>query len=235
MSTGKKARNKQPNNNEIKINGFEPILPKNYAQGMYLESIRNNQITFAVGPAGTGKSYIAAAYAAEQLYYKKIDKLIITRPAVEAEESLGFLPGELDEKYAPYLAPIRDILDGLLGKPFVDYCLKVGYIEPVPIAFMRGRTFSNAICLISEAQNTTPNQMKLILSRIGHNCKTIVEGDISQRDIRGTSGMEDAIIKLSHIPSIDVVHFLNDDIVRSGICKSIILAYDSTDINSQSR
>lgn len=228
MTTSKRARKVQPTKvkNEIKINGFEPIIPKNYAQTAYLESIQSNQITFAVGPAGTGKSYIATAFAAEQLYYKRIDKLIITRPAVEAEESLGALPGELAEKYAPYLAPIRDILDNLLGKSFVDYCLKTGIIEPVPIAFMRGRTFENAVVLLDEAQNSTPKQMKLILSRIGENCKFIIDGDITQKDIRGDSGLEDAIHRLGRVQGIEVVRFMNNDIVRSGLCRKIIQAYE---------
>lgn len=220
MSTSKKARR-----GEIQINGFEPIIAKNFAQSEYLDAIRRNQVTFAVGPAGTGKSYIATAYAAEQLYYKKIDKLILTRPAVEAEESLGFLPGELEDKYAPYLAPVRDILEKLLGKAFVEYCLKVGYIEPVPIAYMRGRTFENAVVIIDEAQNVTPNQMKLILSRIGENCKFIIDGDVTQKDIRGDSGIEDAISRLGHIPGIETVHFLPNDIVRSGMCRKIVQAY----------
>ncbi len=229
MSTSKKRRNNThttTGTNQIKINGFEPIVPKNYAQSAYLESIRNNQITFAVGPAGTGKSYIATAYAAEQLYYKKIDKLIVTRPAVEAEESLGALPGELQEKYAPYLAPVRDILDNLLGKTFVDYCIKVGTIEPVPLGFMRGRTFANSVVLFDEAQNATPKQMKLILSRIGEDCKMIIDGDITQKDIRGDSGLEDAVKRLSHLQGVDVVRFLNNDIVRSGLCRRIIQAYE---------
>lgn len=223
MSTSKKAR--KGSNTQIKINGFEPINARNYAQSTYLESLRSNQITFAVGPAGTGKSYIATAYAAEQLYYKKVDKIIITRPAVEAEESLGFLPGELDEKYAPYLTPVRDILEGLLGKPFVEYCLRTGSIEPVPIAYMRGRTFENAICIIDEAQNVTPGQMKLILSRIGENCQFIIDGDVSQKDIKGHSGLEDAISKLEGIRGVEVVRFLTHDIVRSDMCKKIIQAY----------
>ena len=233
MSTSKRARKSPPytgtstrNRNEIKINGFEPIIPKNYVQETYLESIRNNQITFAVGPAGTGKSYIATAYAAEQLYYKRIDKLILTRPAVEAEESLGALPGELADKYAPYLAPIRDILDNLLGKSFVEYCLKVGTIEPVPIAFMRGRTFENSVVLIDEGQNVTPRQMKLILSRIGEDCKMIIDGDITQKDIRGDSGLEDAVRRLDGIQGVEVIRFLNHDIVRSGLCRKIIQAYE---------
>lgn len=229
MSTSKKRRNNSPStsgSNQIRINGFEPIIPKNYAQGAYLDSIRNNQITFAVGPAGTGKSYIATAYAAEQLYYKKIDKLIVTRPAVEAEESLGALPGELQEKYAPYLAPVRDILDNLLGKTFVDYCIKVGTIEPVPLGFMRGRTFANSVVLLDEAQNTTPKQMKLLLSRIGEDCKMIIDGDITQKDINGTSGLEDSISKIGRLQGVEVVRFLTHDIVRSGLCRKIIQAYE---------
>jgi phosphate starvation-inducible PhoH-like protein len=222
MSTSKKSRN---SSGKIQINGFAPIHAKNFAQSQYLDALRSNQITFAVGPAGTGKSYIATAYAAEQLYYKKVDRIIITRPAVEAEESLGFLPGELDEKYAPYLLPIKEILDQLLGKPFVEYCLKSGAIEAVPIAYMRGRTFDNAIVILDEAQNCTPNQMKLILSRIGENCQYIIDGDISQKDIRGTSGLEDASRRLDGIKGIEVVHFLEADIVRSAMCKKIIQAY----------
>jgi phosphate starvation-inducible PhoH-like protein len=224
-SSSKKARKVASNPNQIQINGFEPIKPKNFAQSTYLDAIRRSDIVFATGPAGTGKSYIATAYAAEQLYYKKVDKIIITRPAVEAEETMGFLPGELEEKYAPYLAPIRDILDRLLGKSFVDYCLKVGYIEAVPIAYMRGRTFDNAIVILDEAQNTTPNQMKLILSRIGNNCTYIIDGDISQKDIQGHSGLEDAMKKLSGIPGVDMVNFFTSDIVRSPLCKKIIQAY----------
>lgn len=221
MSTSKKSRN-----NKIQINGFEPITARNYAQSAYLDSLRSNQITFAIGPAGTGKSYIATAYAAEQLYYKRVKKIIITRPAVEAEETLGFLPGELiDGKFAPYLAPIRDIFDGLLGKSFVDYCIKNGDIEPVPIAYMRGRTFEDAVVILTEAQNTTPTQMKLILSRVGEGCKYIIEGDISQKDIKGESGMEDAIKRFQAYDNIEVISFLEHDIVRSKLCKQIILGY----------
>ncbi len=228
MNTSKRSRGIKivdERSGQIKINGFEPICAKNFAQGEYLQALRTNQVVFAVGPAGTGKSYIATAYAAEQLYYKNINKIIITRPAVEAEESLGYLPGELDEKYAPYLTPVRDILEKLLGKTFVEYCLRMGNIEPVPIAYMRGRTFENAICIIDEAQNVTPGQMKLILSRIGENCRYIIDGDITQKDIRGNSGLNDAIDRLEGLKGVEVVHFLNEDIVRSDMCKRIIKAY----------
>ena len=136
------------------------------------------------------------------------------------------MPGELEEKYAPYLAPVRDILDKLLGKSFVDYCIKVGTIEPVPLGFMRGRSFEDAIVLFDESQNATPKQMKLFLSRIGENCKMIIDGDITQKDIRGDSGLEDAIKRLDRVQGIDVVRFVNNDIVRSGLCRKIIQAYE---------
>lgn len=223
-STSKKQRR---NSNSDTNNSFEQVVPKNYAQETYLTSLMTNQITFAVGPAGTGKSYIATSYAAEQLFYKRVDKIILTRPAVEAGESMGFLPGELQEKYAPYLAPFRDVLDDQLGKTFVEYCIKTGSIEPVPIGFMRGRTFRNAIVLIDEAQNCTPGQMKLILSRIGENCQMIIDGDTSQKDIDGPSGLDDAITRLGGLKGIEVVKFLNADIVRSGLCRQIIQAYDN--------
>lgn len=235
-SSGKRARRNQQQapeatpydrkENTKYSNTFEATVPKNFMQTEYLESIKRNQITFAIGPAGTGKSYIAASYAAELLFYRKIDKVILTRPAVEAGESMGFLPGELAEKYAPYLAPFRDILDEKLGKGFVEYCIKSGIIEPVPIGFMRGRTFKNAVVIITEAQNCTPLQMKLILSRIGENCKIIVDGDISQKDIQGLSGLEDAINKLRGLNSVDTIKFLTHDIVRSGLCRAVIEAYD---------
>lgn len=206
--------------------GLKPIETKNFAQAMYLESIKNNQITFGTGSAGTGKTFIAASYAAEQLYYKNVNKIILTRPAVTAEEELGFLPGDLTEKYEPYLLPFREIFERTLGKSFYECCLKDGNIEPAPIGYLRGRTFDNAIILIDEAQNVTCGQMKLILSRIGENCKIIISGDTGQKDIDGPSGLTDAIKRLSHLPEVDVINFLPQDIVRSKLCKQIIMAYE---------
>ncbi len=207
-------------------NGIRPIVPKNFAQGMYLESIRSNTITFGTGSAGTGKTFIAASYAAEELYYKRVNKIILTRPAVTAEEDLGFLPGDLSEKYEPYLLPFKEIFERILGKSFYECCLKDGNIEPAPIGYLRGRTFDNAIILIDEAQNVTPGQMKLILSRVGENCKIIISGDTGQMDINGTSGLADAVNRLSRIPGVEVINFLPQDIVRSSLCKQIILAYE---------
>lgn len=207
--------------------GFQPVQPKNFAQGMYLESIKTNQITFGTGSAGTGKTFIAASYAAEQLFNKNIDKVILTRPAVTAEEDLGFLPGDLNEKYEPYLLPFKEIFERTLGKSFYECCLKDGTIEPAPIGYLRGRTFDNAIILIDEAQNVTCGQMKLILSRVGENCKIIISGDTNQKDIDCPSGLEDAIRRLSRVEGVDVVNFLPEDIVRSRLCKQIIMAYDN--------
>jgi phosphate starvation-inducible PhoH-like protein len=223
MSSGKRARKE----NTTTVQGsFTPIQPKTTNQEKYLQAIRHNNLVFATGPAGTGKSYIATAYAAEALYYRRIEKVYLTRPAVEAEEKLGFLPGDLDEKYSPYIAPFRDILEEKLGKTFVDYLVKTKQIEPVPIGFMRGRTFKNCIVLIDEAQNTTPEQMKLILTRLGENCKCIVDGDLQQKDISSISGLEDALRRLQHIPLVKTIKFQRSDIVRSGLCQQIVEAYE---------
>lgn len=203
-----------------------PIVAQNDAQKRYINAIRTQQVTFASGPAGVGKTWLAGALAAEQLTGRKIEKIIITRPAVEAGEKLGFLPGEMEEKYAPYLAPFRDVLDERLGKSFVDLALKRGKIEAAPFAYMRGRTFKNALVILDEAQNTTPTQMKMFLTRIGENCVVVVNGDLNQKDIPGKSGFEDAIQRLSFIPSISHVKFDHDDVVRSGICQEIVQAYE---------
>lgn len=218
VSTSKFNRNQQ--------RGLAPIVPMSVAQGLYLDSIKANNIIFGKGSAGTGKTYIPGSYAAEQLFYRNINKIILTRPAVTAEEDLGFLPGDLEEKYEPYLLPFKEIFERTLGKSFYEACLKDGSIEPAPIGYLRGRTFDNAIILIDEAQNVTCGQMKLILSRIGENCKVIISGDTNQKDIDGKSGLEDAINRLQGIEGVDVVEFFPSDIVRSKLCKQIILAYD---------
>jgi phosphate starvation-inducible PhoH-like protein len=229
MSTSKKARKVAPavTPSQIKINGFEPIVAKNYAQGQYLEAIRKCQITFGIGSAGTGKTYIATAYAAEQLYYKRIDKVVLTRPAVEAAgETLGFLPGELIEgKLLPYMTPYLETFSDLLGKSFLDYCLKVGYIEPVPLAFMRGRSFKNCLILADEMQSATPIQMQLLLTRIGENSKLVINGDIAQRDDKNVNGLEDASNRLGGLPEVDIIQFHDNDCVRSGLCKKVLQAY----------
>lgn len=223
-STGKKAR--KADSSYLPSNGFQQIQALNYIQGEYLEAIRNNDVVFGVGSAGTGKTYVAAGYAAGELYNKRVNKIIITRPNVEAGPSLGFLPGTLEEKYYPYLAPFENVFTKLLGKGFYEYAIKTKDIEPVPLGFMRGVTFDNCIVLADECQNIGTVEMKMLLSRIGKNCKMIFSGDTSQQDILGDSGMADAIKRLEYVEGIEVVRFTHDDIVRSKLCKKIIMAYE---------
>jgi phosphate starvation-inducible PhoH-like protein len=203
----------------------KPLRALTEAQGHYLTSITNNIITFAIGPAGTGKTYISGGYASDQLKEGNVEQIIITRPGVEAGKDWGALPGELEDKFAPFFEPFMDVLNERLGKSQTEYYMKRGVIQAKPLEFMRGKTFKNAIVILDEAQNTTPEQMKLFLTRIGENCKVIIDGDIAQKDIRGKSGLEDAINRLKGIPSIRVVEFEVDDIVRSGIVRDIIEAY----------
>ena len=204
---------------------FKEVEPLNFIQGEYLESIKHNDITFGIGSAGTGKTFIAASYAASLLFHKKIDKVILTRPNVETGRGLGFLPGTLEEKYAPYLLPFDAIFSKALGRGFYEYCLKSKTIEPTPLGFLRGTTFDNCIVLVDEAQNCTREEMKMLLSRIGKNCKMILSGDTEQSDIGQDSGLEDAVNRLQNIQGIEVIEFLDEDIVRSKMCKQIIMAY----------
>lgn len=210
----------------------EPLKPKTENQKRYINAIRSFQLVFGTGPAGTGKTYICGALAAEMILNDRtIEKIIITRPAVEAGEKLGFLPGDENEKYAPYLTPFREVLNERLGKARVDYMLKAEQIEPAPLAYMRGRTFKNAIVILDEAQNTTVEQMKMFLTRIGENCKVIVNGDVMQKDISGVSGLADAVRRLSWIPAVKVIEFDRSDIVRSGIVQDIVQSYEGPTID----
>ncbi len=222
-SSGKKARRNDNNSNPVEY-GFRDVKPLNYIQGEYLEAIKNNDIVFGIGSAGTGKTYVAATYAAGELFHRRVDKIILTRPNVEVGRGLGFLPGELEEKYAPYLLPFEDIFKRSLGNGFYEYALKAKTIDPKPLGFMRGSTFDNCIVLADEMQNATKEEMKMLLSRIGKNCKMIFSGDIEQTDI-DYSGLEDAVKRLENIHGIEVVRFLDEDIVRSSMCKKIIIAY----------
>lgn len=224
QSSSKKARRQSQNlENPIEY-GFRDVKPLNYIQEEYLDAIRSSEIIFGVGSAGTGKTFVAASYAAGELFHRRVNKIILTRPNIETGRGLGFLPGELEEKYAPYLEPFDAIFQRCLGKGFYEYALKHKHIEPKPIGFMRGATFDNCIVLVDEAQNLTKTELKMMLSRIGKNCKIILSGDPEQRDI-SNSGLEDAIKRLDGIEGIEVVRFLEQDIVRSRMCKQIILAY----------
>jgi phosphate starvation-inducible PhoH-like protein len=205
---------------------FKEIKPLNYIQGEYLTAIENSEIIFGIGSAGTGKTYIAASYAAGELFYKRIDKIILTRPNVETGRGMGFLPGELDEKYAPYLQPFDQVFTKALGAGFYEYALKTKNIDPKPLGFMRGASFENCIILVDEAQNLTKTEFKMLLSRIGKNCKVILSGDPKQTDITD-SGLLDATKRLSSVKGVEVVVFRDEDIVRSQMCKQVILAYNN--------
>lgn len=203
----------------------KPLEAKTPNQGRYMKAIATQQVTFGVGCAGTGKTYIAGAMAAMALEDGTVDQIIITRPAVEAGEKLGFLPGEKEDKYEPYIAAFMGVLNERLGKGKVEYLMKSGKIIGAPLAYMRGHTFKNAFVIMDEAQNATPVQMKLFLTRIGEDSIVVVNGDTDQVDIVGPSGLTDAIKKVAFIPSVSVVQFGLDDGVRSGICSEIVRAY----------
>lgn len=222
-NSGKKAR-KVPQPGTFMNLDFKDIKPLNYIQEVYLNAIKTNNIIFGVGSAGTGKTFVAASYAAGELFHRRVEKIILTRPNVETGRGLGFLPGTLEEKYEPYLEPFDQVFQKTLGKGFYEYALKARQIEPRPLGFMRGATFDNCIVLLDEAQNATKAELKMMLTRIGKNCKMIISGDTDQSDIVD-SGLEDAVNRLEGIEGIEVVRFMDQDIVRSKMCKQIILAY----------
>lgn len=223
ISSGKRSRNNSaPNPIEF---GYKDVKPLNDAQSKYLDAIGENEIVFGIGSAGTGKTYVAASYAAGELFHRRADRIILTRPNVETGRGMGFLPGELDEKYAPYLQPFEQVFIKTLGKGFYEYAIKSKDIEPKPVGFLRGASFENAIILVDEAQNLTKTELKMLLSRIGKNCKVVLSGDPKQVDIPD-SGLMDAVRRLEGLPGVQVVKFQDDDIVRSKMCKQVILAYN---------
>lgn len=204
-----------------------PLTARTAAQQAYINAIKHHCLTFGIGPAGTGKSYCAGALAAEALESGRIERIILTRPAVEAGEQLGFLPGELEEKYAVYIDAFRDILNERLGRGVVDYCLRHGRIVGAPLAYMRGKTFNeNTFVILDEAQNTTPAQMKMFLTRIGENSKVVINGDVRQSDIRGPNGLEDAVARVQGLPGVHIHSFEREDIVRSGMVRHILDRYE---------
>jgi phosphate starvation-inducible PhoH-like protein len=212
--------------------------PKTINQRRYLDAIENHDIVFGVGPAGTGKTYLAMAEAVAFLAAKKVGRIILARPAVEAGEKLGYLPGDLQEKVNPYLTPLYDALYEMLDRERVGRLLDRGAIEIAPIAFMRGRTLTDAFVILDEAQNTTPEQMKMFLTRLGFGSKAVVTGDITQIDLSvgQTSGMVEAVSVLQSIDEISVVHFEDKDVVRHPLVRKIVRAYEaSTDQNGMPR
>lgn len=205
----------------------KPLSAKNNAQQEYINAINRYPLTFGTGPAGTGKSYCAGALAAEALESGRIERIILTRPAVESGENLGFLPGDLDQKFSVYIDAFRDILNERLGAGTVDYCLRHGRIVAAPLAFMRGKTFnSKTFVILDEAQNTSIAQMKMFLTRIGEDCKVVINGDVKQSDIRGPNGLADAVARLGDLPNVYIHEFGRDDIVRSGLVRDIIDRYE---------
>jgi len=210
------------------------IKPKTPNQRKMVEAINKKDLVFALGPAGTGKTYIAVAMAVRALKGKEIKKIIITRPAVEAGENLGFLPGDLKEKIDPYLRPIYDALDDMIPSEKLKYYLENRVIEIAPLAYMRGRTLNNAFVLLDEAQNTTPMQIKMFLTRMGPNSKVIVNGDMTQVDLphNQRSGLIHAMNILKDVSGIGFVHLDSRDVVRHKLVKDIIQAYDNSDAAS---
>ena len=210
------------------VQGGAPIKPKTPNQKTFIDTVKQNDVVFAVGPAGTGKTYIAVALAVRALKNKEIKRIIITRPAVEAGENLGFLPGDLQEKIDPYLRPVYDALDDMIPSEKLKYYWENRVIEIAPLAYMRGRTLSNAFILLDEAQNTTPMQLKMFLTRLGQNSKLIINGDRTQIDLKPNqkSGLDDAIGIMKNVKGIGFVELSQNDVTRHQIVKEIIMAYD---------
>lgn len=206
----------------------KPIKPKTLGQKMYVDSIRDNMITFGIGPAGTGKTYLGMCMAIEAFKKGDVTKLILTRPAIEAGEKLGFLPGDLQSKIDPYLRPLYDALYQIMGAESFQSNFEKGLIEVAPLAYMRGRTLDNAFIILDEAQNTSIPQMKMFLTRIGFNSKVIITGDDTQKDLPKDmpSGLDSAIKVLKNIEGISFVRLTSKDVVRHPLVQKIVVAYE---------
>jgi len=206
----------------------KPIKPKTVGQKVYADTIRDKMIVFGVGPAGTGKTYLAMAKAITAFKNNEINRIILTRPAIEAGEKLGFLPGDLQSKVDPYLRPLYDALYEIMGVDSFLKNMEKGLIEVAPLAYMRGRTLDNAFIILDEAQNTTPAQMKMFLTRIGFGSKAIITGDLSQKDLPegSRSGLDDALEILKNIDEIGVCRLTSADVVRHPLVQKIVTAYD---------
>ena len=207
----------------------KPVKPKTLGQKNYIEAIKNNTIVFGVGPAGTGKTYLAVAMAVNAFRAKEVNRIILTRPAVEAGEKLGFLPGDLQQKVDPYLRPLYDALFDMLGAENFQKYQERGSIEVAPLAYMRGRTLDDSFVILDEAQNTTPEQMKMFLTRLGFNSKAVITGDITQIDLPDgkKSGLVQAAKILENIDDIAIIKLSKSDVVRHKLVQKIIEAYDN--------
>lgn len=205
---------------------FSPFKAKTESQRRYFNALDSFNIVFGVGPAGTGKTACSVSYACQELYFGRIERIIITRPLVSAcNEEIGFLPGTVDDKQSPFLVPVRAIMDKVLGKHTVEMFIKSGHIEGVPLAFCRGRTFDNSHIIVDEAQNTSPEQMLMILTRCGESSKVFINGDEEQSDQQGLNGLSDAMNRIRWMPECKIVEFGLDDIVRNGMLSDIIQSY----------
>ncbi|MBT7310701.1 PhoH family protein [bacterium] len=213
------------------IGSRKEVRAKTKGQREYIESIRNNDIVFAVGPAGTGKTYLAVVMAVDYLQKKLIDRIILVRPAVEAGEQLGFLPGDLQDKIDPYLRPLYDALADTVGLSRIQQYMSSGVIEAAPLAFMRGRTLNNAFVILDEAQNTTIGQMKMFLTRLGHQSKAVITGDITQVDLneKENSGLILVQDVLAETEGVDFVELFQDDVVRHPLVRKIVDAFSKAE------
>ncbi len=212
-----------------------PIRAKTLGQKQYINTIEKNSIVFGIGPAGTGKTYLAVAMAVKAFKNKEVNKIILTRPAVEAGESLGFLPGDMQEKVDPYLRPLYDALGDMLGGEAFHKNIERGLIEVAPLAYMRGRTLDDAFIILDEAQNTTPEQMKMFLTRMGFSSKIVVTGDITQIDLPSNkkSGLRDAEIVLKNVEGIEFMYLSEKDVVRHPLVQQIVKAYERKTIERE--
>lgn len=215
----------------------KPVKPKTLGQKQYVDAIRNNMIVFGLGPAGTGKTYLAMAMAITAFKNEEVGRIILTRPAIEAGEKLGFLPGDLQSKVDPYLRPLYDALYQIMGAESFTKNMEKGLIEVAPLAYMRGRTLDNAYIILDEAQNTTPAQMKMFLTRIGFGSKVVITGDASQKDLApGTkSGLDVATRVLSKIDDIAFCNLTSKDVVRHPLVQKIVKAYDDFETKEKNR
>jgi phosphate starvation-inducible PhoH-like protein len=213
----------------VRVGQSRPVRAKTAGQRRYVDAIAEHVITFALGPAGTGKSWLAVAMAVQALHAKSVQRIILTRPAVEAGERLGFLPGDLMAKIDPYLRPLYDALHDMVGAEHAQKYLERGVVEVAPLAFMRGRTLNNSFIILDEAQNTTPEQMKMFLTRIGFGSKVVVTGDTTQVDVPdGRSGLAGLERVLTGIDGLTFVHLENSDVVRHKIVADIVAAYEKS-------
>ena len=212
-----------------RTSGKKQVMPKSVNQRRYLEAIEKHDIVFGIGPAGTGKTYLAMAQAVAFLLAKRVSRIILARPAVEAGEKLGFLPGDLQEKVNPYLRPLYDALYDMIEIERAERLLERGTIEVAPIAFMRGRTLNDAFVILDEAQNTTSEQMKMFLTRLGFGSKAVVTGDITQIDLPAAraSGLVEAMKVVGKVEGISFVHFDDKDVVRHPLVQQIVKAYEA--------